>query len=123
MKNPKWLNKEVPTRVGSKKQEDKLADKFGGRATLGSGSCFGENDVITPDLEIEAKYTDGKGYRITVKEFKDIKAKCRIGKIPIQVLEFREDKLELAVIELDYIVDLLDTIKQLKNEPTGNRTT
>lgn len=44
----------------SRRQEERVARIFGGSRTPGSGNGIRKNDVRTPDLSLEMKYT-GKG--------------------------------------------------------------
>ena len=87
MTKPDWL-KDEPTRKKSAKQEGKLAKKFGGKLTSNSGARFGENDVITPDYEIEAKKTDAMSYTMKIKELRKMQAKCSNDKVAIEIVEF-----------------------------------
>jgi len=49
----------------SQRQEARLAKWYGGRVTPGSGNGWvHKNDVKTPTLSIEAKYTDAKSYSL-----------------------------------------------------------
>jgi hypothetical protein len=49
----------------SRRQEKAGADRFGGRVVPGSGSGWAnKNDVRTPDLSIEYKFTDKKSYSL-----------------------------------------------------------
>jgi hypothetical protein len=47
----------------SRRQEDKIASRFGGLRVAGSGNGWArKNDVRTPEYSIEAKYTDKAQY-------------------------------------------------------------
>ena len=53
----------------SQKQEARLAKWYGGRVTPGSGNGWvHKNDVKTPSLSIEAKYTDAKSYSLKLAD-------------------------------------------------------
>lgn len=49
----------------SRRQEQRGAERFGGRVTPGSGNQWAtKNDVRTDDLSIEYKFTDKKSYSL-----------------------------------------------------------
>lgn len=98
---PSWLDKKETTRSRSGKQEKKLSKAFGGKTTCNSGAKFGENDVVTPQFEIEAKTTLGKGYRLTLSELNSIKRKCSFSKIPLQIIAFEETGDSFVILSLD----------------------
>lgn len=53
------------TKQKSMGQEKRAASRFGGLVTPGSGNGWAKkNDVRTPTLSIEAKYTDAKQYTL-----------------------------------------------------------
>ena len=53
----------------SQKQEARLAKAYGGKVTPGSGNGWvHKNDVKTPTLSIEAKYTDAKSYSLKLAD-------------------------------------------------------
>jgi len=53
----------------SQKQEQRLAKHYGGSVTPGSGNGWvHKNDVKTPTLSIEAKYTDAKSYSLKLAD-------------------------------------------------------
>jgi len=53
----------------SQKQEALLAKRYGGKVTPGSGNGWvHKNDVKTPTLSIEAKYTDAKSYSLKLAD-------------------------------------------------------
>ena len=53
----------------SQKQEAHLAKVYGGSVTPGSGNGWVyKNDVMTPTLSIEAKYTDAKSYSLKLAD-------------------------------------------------------
>jgi hypothetical protein len=95
-----WLHNPEPTRKKSGKQEKNLQKMFGGKVASNSGARFGENDVLYIDMEIEAKTTEGLGYRITIAELQSIKKKCRANKTPVQVIEFQKTGESYAILPL-----------------------
>jgi hypothetical protein len=105
---PDWLNKSKPTRDASAKQEKRLAKTLGGRTTPNSGARFGENDVLLPEFEIEAKTTEGLGYRFTVAEFEKAEKKTKMGKSTLMVLEFTEANREFVVMDISDFKRLTD---------------
>jgi hypothetical protein len=100
---PDWLLGEKPVRKRSVKQEKALAKRYNGRATSNSGASFGENDINSEHFSIEAKFTDAKSYKITMVEFLKLVNRCPSGKIPIEIIEFTNQKESLVVIrEFDF---------------------
>jgi len=112
MSKPKWF-KEKTTRERSDKQETSLANKFKANKTINSGATFGENDVVSADVSIEAKITYGKGYRLTVEEWRKLESRTKVTQMPSFVIEFENDDLELAVIKLS---DLEAIVNKFKTE-------
>lgn len=100
MAKPKWLGKETPTRKRSDKQEKRLAKKFGGRTSAGSGSVFGENDVKTPEFDIEAKTTLKKQYTIKLADIKKMQTKAPFHKKALLAINFEETKEEFILLSL-----------------------
>jgi hypothetical protein len=95
---PFWLKGDYPVRKRSEKQEKKLAKRYGGRKTANSGAVFKQNDVETDDISIEAKFTDNKGYRITVEEIKRIEQRAGNRKIPVELIEFSKHGTSIVII-------------------------
>lgn len=124
MVKPFCIGDERPDRKRkrSQKQEKRLAKKVGGRVQPGSGSTWGsKGDVKTKghfvedDLAFlyECKYTDGKGFRVTVDLWKEISDKAFFeGKRPALQLEIKD--LHLVVIEEDDWLSILDMLKTKK---------
>lgn len=104
---PKWLNKEVPTRKKSDKQEKRLAKTFGGKTTAGSGSVFSENDVKTPLFDIEAKTTQSKQFILKLSDLKKMENRSKFTKTPLFIIEFADDKSEYVVIRATEFLNLL----------------
>ena len=98
--------KDEPTRKRSDRHEKSVVKRFGGRQTSNSGATFGENDVRTDMFEIEAKTTKNEGYRITVAELKQIRNKCRQGRIPIQIIDFSSHGVEYIILSTTDFLDL-----------------
>lgn len=97
---PSWLGKEKSTRAKSDKQETRLAKTFGGRKTAGSGSVHGENDVITPELDIEAKTTESKQYILKLSDWKKMQKKTRVDKKALFIVEFAGNNEEIVMMNL-----------------------
>ena len=93
-----WLGKEKPTRKQSGKQESRLAKQFGGKPTANSGAKFHQNDVVTPEYEIEAKTTSSKQFILKVETIEEMNRKCRFGKTPLLIIEFQGSGLEMVVL-------------------------
>lgn len=119
MAEPKWLfgkpDKKNSNTGKAKTQENRLASKLGGRRYSNSGARFGENDVRTPDFDIEAKTTAGKGYRITVKELDQISKRASSGKIPLQIINF-EGRGEYVVLQYTDFISIYNKAKEKDNE-------
>lgn len=54
----------------SRNQEERVADRFGGRRTPGSGNGIRKNDVRSEDWSFEMKYTGKKQYILKSAELK-----------------------------------------------------
>lgn len=80
----------------SAKQERKYAEEVGGKVQAGSGcSPRAPEDVVEPlddgdeGFLTQIKFTDSKGYRITVDEWKRIERNARrLGREPKLLIEF-----------------------------------
>ncbi len=113
-KLPKWSEgkrKQVSTRERSNRQEAKVAQLLKGRTTINSGATFGENDVTSEHCEVECKITSKGSYSLKVAEWKLLASKCNVHKIPVEVIEFEKDGLELAILPLADLVSLLENHK------------
>lgn len=113
MSKPKWMG-EKATRHRSKKQEDSVANRVKGKATIGSGSFFRQNDVEGQYSSIECKVTSKKGYRLTVEEFRKLQKRADFKKVPVFTIEFENENLELAVLTLPDLLMLIDEAKREK---------
>lgn len=74
----------------SERQESRIAEDVGGRTQPGSGAVWGyRRDVVTPELMIEAKTTEGKSHRAVVKDLEFLR-KQAYGreKIPAYIITF-----------------------------------
>ncbi len=104
---PKWLQKEDSTRKRSHKQESKIAKDLKGYTTINSGATFGQNDVITDFAEVEAKTTKNKSYTLKEEEFLKLERKCKVGKLPMFIVDFESTGKTLAVLnyeDLKYLI-------------------
>lgn len=119
MSRPKWMTKklEAPTtRSRSKKQESKIAKDLrlgNAYASINSGATLGQNDVIADFCEVEAKVTSKQSFSMKVADWNKMEKKCAVNKIPIFMIEFEDDNLELAVVKKS---DLLYFIEAMNNE-------
>ena len=113
MAKPKWLNKEVSTRARSDKQEKRLARIFDGKTTPGSGSVFGENDVKTPEFDIEAKTTKSKQFIIKLEDLKKMQRKTRVDKKPLFAINFEETGDEFILLSLSDFLEIT-SLQELK---------
>lgn len=88
-------------RKRSDKQEKKLAKEFGGKTTINSGATFGQNDIITPVFEIEAKTTSKKSFTLKLEDLKKLQRKCDKNKVPIFIVEF-EGNDEYVIVNKNF---------------------
>lgn len=109
---PAWLGKEKSTRQKSDKQENRLAKTFSGKKTANSGARFGENDVTTPEFEIEAKTTEKKQYILKLEDWQKMQKKARVDKKALYIVEFAGNGEEIVMLNLTDFLDLLK-LKQL----------
>lgn len=112
MSKPSWLGKTKATRVNSEKQEVRLAKEMGGRKTANSGARFGENDVKTPDFDIEAKTTMSAQFILKVADLKKMQRKCSLNRIALFIIEFSEHGEEMVLINKADFFSLIEKNKQ-----------
>ena len=90
-KKPK-LNtfKKQSTRVKSKQQENKIAERLGGSVQRASGAVSGHRgDIKLPEMLLEAKRTDQESFSIKKDWFEKISKEALINhKVPGLVIEF-----------------------------------
>lgn len=55
----------------SQRQERRVATRFGGRTTPGSGNGIRKNDVRTPDTSFEMKWTGKKQYTLKAADLEN----------------------------------------------------
>lgn len=107
----RYLDKNPSTRERSSKQESKIAKQLFGRTTINSGATFGQNDVITDFCEVEAKTTAKESFSLKLSDWRKLRKKCAVAKIPIMVVDFETSKDSVAVLLYD---DLLLLVNQGK---------
>lgn len=95
----------------SQKQEAQLAKRYGGQVTPGSGNGWvHKNDVKTPSLSIEAKYTDAKSYSLKLADLlKAEKIALMDGRDSIFTVSFSGEEF-VILREADYR-ELLATLE------------
>ena len=95
----------------SQKQEKRLAKAYGGQVTPGSGNGWvHKNDVKTPTLSIEAKYTDAKSFSLKLADLiKAEKIALIDGRDVIFTISFSGDEF-VIIREADYLVQHLELI-------------
>jgi hypothetical protein len=101
----------------SQKQEAHLAKVYGGSVTPGSGNGWvHKNDVKTPTLSIEAKYTDAKSFSLKLADLiKAEKIALIDGRDTVFTISFSGD--EFAILrEEDYRSMRLE-LESLRNFP------
>lgn len=107
MGNPKWLDgKPEPTRKASEKQESRIAKELGGRKTANSGASFGENDIKTPDYDIEAKTTKSDQYILKMADINTMERKADKNKIPLFIIEFAKTGREFVLMDKEDFLHL-----------------
>lgn len=111
---PKWLSEKDSTRKRSGSQENSLAKRFSGKKTPNSGAVFSENDLRTRTLDIEAKTTGKKSFAITEKLLDSIAVKSVGDRIPTLVIRFEQSGKEYAVIDLNYIEQIIQFYNENK---------
>ena len=96
----------------SKKQEDRIAKKLGGRRQKASGArSFSKGDVRCPDLLVEAKRTDGETIRVDKKWLIKITQEAMGYKLtPALSLEFENMP---RLVEQDWIAVPSSFLQQL----------
>lgn len=101
---PPWFNKDRERRnARSRKQEKERAEEIGGRTQAGSGSSWrAPEDIRAEGFLEQLKFTDSKGFRVTVDEWKRIKKNANnAGRLPRMVIEFSEYGITLVITELE----------------------
>ena len=85
----------------SVQQEKSVATKLAGRRVAGSGSLPGmKGDVNSERWLVECKFTDSKGFRVTLPLWWKIeKEAIQKGKLPVMILEIAGRSL--AVIDFN----------------------
>lgn len=109
-RKPKYLDKLYngkTTRERSSKQESRIASEINGRTTINSGATFGENDVVNDFMEVEAKTTIHDSFSLKLADFRKLKKKAKVNKIPALVIDFESSKDSLAVIPYDDLIYLI----------------
>lgn len=99
----------------SQKQEARLAKRYGGQVTPGSGNGWvHKNDVKTPSLSIEAKYTDAKSFSLKLADLiKAEKIALVDGRDSIFTISFSGEEF-VILREADYreLRSTLDTFRK-----------
>lgn len=98
----------VSTRKRSSKQESRIAKQLKGHTTINSGATFGQNDVVTDFCEVEAKTTNKESFALKLSDWRLLRKKCSIGKMPILVVDFERSKDSLAVLTYDDLMFLIE---------------
>lgn len=113
-RTPKFFQKlgETSTRARSKKQESRIAQELSGKLTINSGATFGQNDVIVDFCEIEAKTTLKETFSLRLDDWRKLKKKCAVNKMPIIVVDFESCSDSLAVLNYDDLMYLIQRANQ-----------
>lgn len=96
----------------SRKQEERIAQEFGGRRVPGSGAFWHrKGDVAAGDYLLELKRTDAASFRITRLVWEKIRKEALLsGRMPAMVLEIQDT--ELVVLGKEDFLDLLATAQR-----------
>lgn len=109
----------VPRRIKrSRQQEQRGAERLGGRVTPGSGNGWvTKNDVKTDDLSVEYKYTDKKSYSLKHAELKRAERNALMdsGREFAFVVGFGETHGANMRIEDEYVVISRGYFESLRN--------
>lgn len=109
-RRPKYLERMFAgktTRERSSRQESRIASEINGRTTINSGATFGENDVVNDFMEVEAKTTLHDSFSLKLADFRKLKKKAKVNKIPAMVIDFENSHDSLAVIPYDDLIYLI----------------
>jgi len=111
-KIPKWMSdgKKEPTRFKSDRAESKIASMLKGKKFINSGATLGQNDVFTDYAEVESKVTSKSSFTLKQSDWKLLMKKCSIDKIPIFTVEFEENDLVLAVLDINDLTMLINKV-------------
>lgn len=93
----------------SQKQERRLAEDYGGQRSAASGAFWSrKGDVRTDRWLIEAKYTDQKGYRLTVSILDKIEREA--------ILDGRKPRLDVSFGGKEWVVITRDDLDELEEQ-------
>jgi len=98
----------------SRKQEEDIAEKLGGKRHRGSGSVpWNKGDVrLDERARIEAKFTTKASYSVGQRELSKIRSECESTEQPVLIIDFKE-KVTLktydrwAVVPFTFLEELL----------------
>lgn len=113
MSSPKWLTAEKSNRKEADKFDRGFAKKHGGRTYSNSGAKFGENDVRIGEYDFETKFTIHKQYGLKAQEFKNVQRKAGMSRVGVEVIRFTTEDIEVAVIDLQTLMGLIEKEKKL----------
>lgn len=96
------------TRERSHKQESRIAKQLNGHTTINSGATLGQNDVFTDFCEVEAKTTEKESFSLKLSDWRLLRKKCAVNKMPIFIVDFEKSKDTLAVLTYDDLKFLIN---------------
>lgn len=99
---PIWFDKNREKQnARSRRQEKDRAEQIGGRVQAGSGSSWrAPEDIRAEEFLEQIKFTDSKGFRITVEEWQRLRGHAeRDGRSPRLVIDFERFGIRLIVTE------------------------
>lgn len=118
----KWLENPNHDRAKrSRKQEDRIANKLGGRRLPRSGGrhwskydkTTDDGDIATPDLHVEHKRTDKKSISVKREWLEKVReGAAKFGKHPALVITFEDPSKPYSQPE-DWIMVPLDVARQV----------
>lgn len=99
-----WNNQRKQQNERSRKQEENHATRTGGQRQAGSGSSWRRpQDVREPDRLAQVRYTDKKGYRISLVEWLQIRRDAlNDGRQAVMIIDFDQARIRLEVTEVPY---------------------
>ena len=102
----------MPDSRKQEKQLEKDLKHLGAKRNVASGAFDFKHDLRLDSWLLEAKITDQKGFRLSLKYWKDfIFLALKGGRLPVLVLEFPDEKI--AMIRYD---DWLALAELMENE-------
>lgn len=109
----------------SRRQENRLAARTGGRPVGGSGNSWShKGDVIAGDLHIEAKWTGKNSFSVSAALWRKLETEAvRSAKMPILAIRLDPSDLDLVVLDENDFMSVREELEQLRREVAELRET